>query len=201
MNVRTVGAALAAPLLMVAGTLLVDSRPAARRAAWLRDISTDLANLADHPVRALVLSVLVADGDLVAWAVLGLAGLLALGARIGVPRALVVGCAVHVLATLVSEGAVAYRIHAGALPGSARVMTDVGPSYVVVAVLAAAAVHGGRAGRVTGVLGIAVLVPSTVEGLRDLDVAAVGHVTSLVLGPLLAWPWARHARRASPVAA
>ena len=39
----------------------VASRPAAQRDAWLAYLSTNLTNLADHPVRALVGSAFVTD--------------------------------------------------------------------------------------------------------------------------------------------
>jgi hypothetical protein len=188
---RAIVAALPYPLLLVAGTVLLDARPAARRDAWLDRLSTDLANLADHPLRSLLLSAFVAEGDLVAWSVLALAGLAALGRRIGARRALTAAFAVHVLATLASQGLVAVRIGAGDLSASARVMSDVGPSYVVVGALVAAVAYGTLGGRVVGAVGFGVLSPSLFEGLLQLDVAAVGHLSSVVLAPLVTWPLAR----------
>ena len=184
MSRRWVGVLLRAlpyPVLLAATTLLVAAQPPHRHADLVADWSTDLANLADHPVRALVLSAFVADGDLVAWVVLALAGLAALGSRLGAVRALAVAAAVHVLATLVSQGVVLLRIRTGALPPSARVMTDVGPSYLVVAALVAAAAYARGGARIAGLVGFAVLVPSLFTGLPDLDVTAVGHLASIVL--------------------
>ncbi|HEY6795792.1 MAG TPA: rhomboid-like protein [Kineosporiaceae bacterium] len=185
---RAVLTALPYPLLLVAGTLSVDALPDRSREAWLRYVSTDLANLGDHPLPCLLLSAFVTEGELVAWAVLGLAGLAALGVRFGAWRALTLAFAVHLLATLVSQGLVAYRIGTGALPGSDRLMSDIGPSYVVVAALVAALGHGTRWGRVVGAVGFAVLAPSLFGGLADLDVAAVGHVVSVALALVLGWP-------------
>ena len=181
------------PVLLLVGTVLLDARPAADRARWLAWASTDLTGLADHPVQALLASDVVTEGDLAAWLVLALAGLTALARlRPGPPgrlrptlaagwRPLALGLAVHVLATGVSQGITAWRVAAGSLPASARVMTDVGPSYLVVAVLVAAVAYGTRAGRVAGALGFGVLAPSLFGGLTDLDVAPVGHVASIAL--------------------
>ena len=60
----------------------VATRPAAVRDAWFAYLSTNLANLADHPVRALVGSAFVTDdGTVLAWVVLAVVGLSAAGAR------------------------------------------------------------------------------------------------------------------------
>jgi hypothetical protein len=203
---RRIGAGLARalpyPLLLAAGTLVLNHQSSTEREAWLRYISTDLANLGDHPLSSLVLSAGVSEENLLAWTILGLAGLTALGLRLGAGRALALAFGVHVLATLGSQGLVAYRISTGALPASARVMSDVGPSYLVVAALVAALGYGTRGGRVTGALGFAVLAPSLFDGLWHLEIAAVGHVLSIVLALVLPWPlrracpWARDAVQA-----
>jgi len=178
-------AALPYPVLLAVGTALLNAQPARRRAAWLAYASTDLANLSDHPVTALLLSAFVTEGDLLAWTVLALAGLGVLAWSRPWPGALwrppVLAFAVHVLATGVSQGITAHRIATGGLPPGARVMTDVGPSYLVVAALVAAVGYGTRAGRLVGALGFGVLAPSLFTGLGDLDVAAVGHVASIAL--------------------
>src|SRR5206468_909276 len=117
---RALVAALPYPVLLAAGTAILDRQAAGRREEWLRYASTDLNNLADHPVPSLVLSGLVSEGDLLAWVLLGLAGLAALGRRVGAWRALALAFGVHVLATLGSQGLVAYRISTGALPPTDR---------------------------------------------------------------------------------
>jgi Rhomboid-like protein len=193
---RALLAATPYPVLLAAGTLVLNAQPASRRAAWLAYASTNLANLSGHPLRSLVLSALVCEGDLVAWVLLGLAGLAAAGLRFGAWRALVLAVAVHVLATFASEGLVAYRIGTGALPRTARVISDVGPSYLVVAALVMAIGYGTRGGRIIGALGFGLLAPSLFDGLGELDVAAVGHVVSIGLVLALGWPVARWARTA-----
>jgi hypothetical protein len=179
--VPAAAAALPYPLALVAGTLALDARPADGRTRWLDYASTDLANLADHPVRAMLLSACFAEGNLLAWSLLALVGMGALGWRWGVWRPQVLVLAVHVLATLVSQGITAVRIAHGALPESARSAHDVGPSYVVVAALIGAVGYGTLVGRILAALGFGLLVPSLFGGLTSLDVAAVGHLASVVL--------------------
>ena len=153
------------PAVLAVSSALLDARSEAGRAAWLRYASTDLTNLAAHPLPSLALSVLFSEEQPVAWAVLALAGLAALGTRLGAVRALALGLTVHVLATLASQGLTAWRVHAGELPVSARVMLDVGPSYLVVTALVAAACYGVGWARLVGVAGFAVLVPTLFVGL------------------------------------
>jgi len=172
------------PTALAVASALLDARSEAGRAAWLRYASTDLTNLAAHPVPSLALSVLFSEEQPVAWVVLALAGLAALGTRLGAVRALALAVTVHVVATLVSQGLTAWRVHAGDLPASARVMLDVGPSYVVVTALVAAACYGVGWARLVGAAGFAVLVPSLFGGLAELEVTAVGHATSCLLGVL-----------------
>src|SRR5664279_3778781 len=119
------------PIVLLVGTLVIQAQPADRRQQWLAWLSTDLHNLSTHPVGALLGSALVCEGDLAAWMVLAMAGLTGLGLRIGGWAAAGLVLTVHVLATLVSQGLVAIRIAQGHLPASARVMSDVGPSYLV----------------------------------------------------------------------
>jgi hypothetical protein len=186
------------PIALLVGTVVIQAQPAGRRRQWLAWLSTDLHNLSGHPVGALLGSALVCEGDLVAWMVLALAGLTGLGLRIGGWAAAGLALGVHVAATLVSQGLVAIRIAEGQLPASARVMSDVGPSYLAVAALIGALVYGPLVGRVLGGLGFALLAPSLFGGLGELEVSSVGHVASIVLAVLLGLPVAWGNRRAAP---
>jgi hypothetical protein len=102
-----------------------------------------------------------------------------------------------VIGTLVSEGILDYRVAHGMLPESSRFIIDVGPSYVVVAAIAAAVLYGGWLARAAAVLDLVLLafVGDIFAGLGDLDVAAVGHVTALAVGALGATLAAAHLRR------
>jgi len=149
--------------------------------AWA---STSVANLEHEPVIPLVLSALLAPGYSWAWPVLIALAVLGANRALGSARAALVCVAGHVIGTLVSEGIVAYRVHVGSLPPVDRVLVDVGPSYVVVAAIAAAFLAGSWAIRVVAVLDFAALVfgGDIFDGLSHLDVAAVGHLTALVTG-------------------
>ncbi|SEP96088.1 rhomboid-like protein [Microlunatus flavus] len=168
----------------------VASRPAQQRDVWLAYLSTNLANLADHPVRALVGSAFVTDDpNLLGWTALALVGLAAAGEVLGDLRLGGLLAGAHVLGTLVSESVLASQVRLGLAPEAARRILDVGPSYVVAPALALGVVCGSTRGRVAAGLGFAVLAPHLFGGLTHLEVAAVGHVvaigTALVLGPAL----------------
>ena len=179
--VRVAGPAAWYPIALLTGTTVLQAQPPGRQQQWLAWLSTDLHNLATHPLGSLLGSGLVCEGDLGAWMVLGLVGLAGLGARTGAWVAAGLVVAVHVVATLVSQGAVALRIATGQLPESSRVMSDVGPSYVVVAALIGALVFGPLPARLLGGAGFALLTPSLFGGLTRLEVSSMGHTASIVL--------------------
>jgi hypothetical protein len=100
-----------------------------------------------------------------------------------------------------SEGLLAWRISAGLMPASLRYLDDVGPSYVIACALVATilfgaepAVRSARHGhwlfdrvpsrwwRVGAAVSLAFLAPHLFQGLQRLDVAAVGHLISLIVG-------------------
>jgi hypothetical protein len=173
--------------------------PGPARAAALRWASTNVHNLMHDPVGCLVASAFLPSGSVGAWPVLIALAMFPANRALGNWRTAAVCAAGHVIGTLVSEGIVGYRVDHGTLPVTARYITDVGPSYVVVSAVAAAIICGGWAGRAAGVADLAILtfIGNIFGGLTRLDVAAVGHLTALtvgVLGSLLIL--ARRARRA-----
>jgi hypothetical protein len=105
-----------------------------------------------------------------------------------------------VIPTLVSEGILAYRIHAGAAPDADRHLMDVGASYIVVTALVAGIAYGTWPGRVVSAIGFLLLSPHLFGGLQHLDVAPVGHVCAIAVALGLGWPLKRGAarRRAVP---
>lgn len=156
--------------------------------AWA---STDLANLGDHPVEALMISPLLFGAD--PWACLrgiALVGtmLVFLVIQFGAMRAVALAAAGQVIGTLVSEGLLAARIAAGQADPALRAVLDVGPSYLIVSVLAAVATTGARRWhRCAAVVALAMRAPHLLNGLTTLAVTPVGHVTALSTGALLAW--------------
>jgi hypothetical protein len=158
----------------------------ADRSALMTWASTSVANLEHHPVGCLVVSAFIASGSAVAWP--GLIALAMFGANraLGNMRILAVCAAGQVIGTLVSEGIVGYRVDHGLLPVTARHLTDVGPSYVVVSAIVAAVVFGSWAARVAAVidLGVLVFMGQIFSGLTRLDVAAVGHFMAMITAGL-----------------
>jgi Rhomboid-like protein len=151
----------------------------ARLVAWA---STDVANLAHEPAGPLLISAFITPGYLLTWPVLIALALFGANRALGNVRTALVCLAGHVVGSLVSEGIVAYRVDAGQLPGTDRYLTDVGPSYVVVSAIVIAVLCGGWLARVLAVADFALLVfvGHIFDGLSQLDVPAVGHLTAML---------------------
>jgi hypothetical protein len=171
---------------------LLNSRAQSAFVAWA---STSVANLEHDPVGCLVVSAFVTGGgvaDAVVWLPMIALAMFGANRAIGNGRMIYVCVAGHVIGTLVSEGIVAWRVGNGTLRPSYRHLTDVGPSYVVAAAVVAALLCGPWLWRLLAALDLAVLVfvVRIFAGLSHLDVAAIGHATSIVTAaiavPLLA---------------
>jgi hypothetical protein len=184
----------------------VAARPAPVRDAWVAYLSTNLTNLADHPVRALVGSAFVTDdGTVASWVVLAFVGLAAAGEALGNVRLAALLAGGHVLATLASEAVLEVQVRTGAMPAVARTIVDVGPSYVVAPALALGLLLcPGLVGRAASGLGFALLAPHLFGGLPRLEVSSVGHVVAiglaLLVGPRLAADAPGRARSAEELA-
>jgi hypothetical protein len=171
------------PSALLAASLVVAARSADERHRILLAASTNLDNLADRPLRVLVASAFLAEGDAVAWALLAGLGLAGVVVAAGPWRAVLVGAVAQVLGTAVSEGSLGVRIANGLEPASQRTILDVGPSFVVVGVLVTTVVAGTRWWwRLAALTGFVLLAPSLFDGLLAGDVAALGHVTAIVVG-------------------
>lgn len=174
----------------------VAARPAPVRDAWFGYLSTNLANLADHPLRSLVGSAFVTDdGSVTSWVVLAFVGLSTAGEALGSGRLVALLAGGHVLGTLVSETVLDAQIRAGAVSEAGRFITDVGPSYVIAPALVLGLLLGPTIGRVACGLGFALLAPHLFGGLAHLEVSSVGHVVAIGLA-LLAGPALAADRRA-----
>ena len=154
------------------------------RAALLRWASTNVHNLQHDPVGCMIVSAFFPEGSAAAWPALIALAMFGANRALGNWRTAAVCAAGHVIGTGVSEGILAFRVANGSLPTASRYIIDVGPSYVVVAAIAAAILYGGWAGRTAAVLDLALLafVGDIFSGLSKLDVSAVGHVTALATG-------------------
>ena len=148
--------------------------------------STNLVNLHRHPVTAMVASIFVVpDGvspDVMVFPVAGAV----LERRVGSMRLVAIALVGHVVATLVTEGAVRLAIDSGTDARSAAWQLDVGVSYVVFTVSACAVRLCPRPWRrpaLAGLLGW-VLVPVLLRS----DMTSWGHVLSVAIG-VLSWHW------------
>lgn len=199
--------------LFVAGEAAYSLLNPAARASFLAFASTSVASLRHDPLGCLGASAFLTGGDLasaVPWLPLIAIALLGASRAAGPGRAIAVTVAGHVAGTLVSEGAVAWRVHAGALPDRYRHLTDVGPSYVVASalVLAIGALPWSRRDRrawtwrvlAVGALALLIYPGRIFSGLASGDVAAVGHVTAIATAVVLASFFARRRAR-QPTAA
>ena len=165
--------------------------------AWA---STNVHNLAHNPAGCMVASAFFATGAFTAWPLLIALGMAGANGVLGNWRLVVTCIAGHVIGTLVSEGILWYQIGHGTRPAADRFITDVGPSYIVVAAIAVGVLWGSWAGRLAAAVsfGVLVFVGQIFSGLSHLDVSAVGHVTALLtgclLGSYLAWQRRAQAR-------
>jgi len=168
------------------------------QAALLAWASTNVHNLHHHPVGSMIVSAFFPSSSAAAWPALIALALFGANRVLGNWRTAAVCAAAHVIGTLVSEGILEYRVTHGSLPVTARYITDVGPSYVVVSAIAVALLYGGWAARGAAALDLALLafVGDIFSGLSRLEVAAVGHVTAIVVGATLGGLAARQRRRA-----
>jgi len=171
--------------LFAATNALLRAHPPAVRWAWFDWASTDLVNLAHHPLGSMVLSAFVDDSDVLAWVGLGLIGLISAGQTVGNLRCVVLVTASHVVGTAVSEGILAARIAAGRAPPTERISLDIGPSYIVVAALTVGIVYGRWPARILSGTAFLLLAPHLFGGLQRLDVGPVGHCCAIVVGVVL----------------
>lgn len=164
------------------------------RAAVIAWASTNVVNLRHNPVGTLVVSAFFSTSLVAAWPVAIALALFGANRVLGNWRTALLCGAGQVLGTLVSEGIVDYRITHHLLPASDAHIIDIGPSYVVVAAIAVAALYGSKPIRIAAAADLAALTFGSriFSGLSHLDVAAVGHTTALtvsvVLGTFLVRP-------------
>ena len=167
--------------------------PGHDQAAVLAWASTNVHNLAHDPVGCMVASAFFATSAFTAWPLLIVLSMTGANAVLGNWRLAVTCIAGHIIGTLVSEGILWYQIAHGTRPAADRFITDVGPSYIVVAAIAAGLLWGSWAGRLAAAVsfGVLVFVGQIFSGLSHLNVSAVGHVTAILtgflLGSFLAW--------------
>jgi hypothetical protein len=187
------------------GEIVLAALPPRRATHLLRLASTNVTNLMHDPIAVIVVSAFLPQASLLAWLVLIPLAMFGANRALGNWRLALVCAAGHIIGTGVSEGIQAYRIAHGLLPHSAGNIIDVGPSYVVVSAIVVAVMFGSWPARVAALADLAILafVGEIFDGLAQLQVAAVGHATAMVVaavgGSALIWR-RRHADQARPAA-
>ncbi|HEX4017923.1 MAG TPA: rhomboid-like protein, partial [Frankiaceae bacterium] len=160
--------------------------PSADEQAAAHAASTNITHLAIDPLFVLPASAFVDLGNTWLWVPLTLILLGGLERKLGPGRAFLIAFGAHVIATLISEGMLLMQIAWHAQPRSAVNILDVGPSYVILAAMAACLVLGSWKLRLAAVLSGAIVIPGLLAGITGLDMSALGHLSSLILGTLFA---------------
>jgi hypothetical protein len=180
---------------VLASTTVVQHVVSARsRHRLLMGSSTDIAHLSRDPLLVLLASAFwLPDTAALLLSPFVVVVLIAGERRFG--TRLMVGTFVvgHVLATLLTEAAVAIGVHAGWLSTTHESRLDVGPSYGAAAVLGLLVASLPGAWRRAGYGGLVVLlgVPLTF----DSELTTVGHIVAAAIGVVLWWvPWVRRSR-------
>ena len=194
---KTIFTCYAAAWLYLAGFVLAEviyaGLPPRGQAALTAWASTNVHNLGHDPAGSLVVSAFVTGQSATAWPAAIALAMFGANRVLGNWRTVLVCAAGHVIGTLVSEGIVGYRLSRGLLPAPDRYLVDVGPSYVIVSAIVVALLYGSWLARGAAALDLALLVVAgnIFGGLSRLSVAAVGHVTAMIVaavaGSLLVW--------------
>jgi uncharacterized membrane protein YphA (DoxX/SURF4 family) len=100
----------------------------------------------------------------------------------------------HGLATLISEGMLLAQIASHVAPRSDVDILDVGPSYVILAAMAACLVLGSWKLRLAAVIAGAIVIPGLLVGLDGWDMSAMGHLCALILGTVFALAFTERGR-------
>ncbi|MDQ0787742.1 rhomboid-like protein [Streptomyces sp. B3I8] len=148
---------------------------------FLRHRSTNIHELSEHPVRVLLSSALwTDDGHWLPYAALYTLFHARAEHWLGTARWLTVCAAAHVLATLVSEGALLWAIHLGRAPHSAVDTLDTGVSYALAGVMGVLTYRVPPPWRYA--YAAVLLTAFTVPLLTGRTVTDLGHLVSVLIG-------------------
>ena len=155
--------------------------------------STNLHNLAHHPVAALLVSMFVVTGPLLPELLVVAISFAVLERAVGALRTAVIALTGQVVATLLTEYGADLGARSHLLAASSADRPDVGVSYVMYAVLAASVLLLVGRARLVGVLavGVCVLVPFLIAP----GMTSTGHVLAVAVGAAAMALMQRHARR------
>lgn len=165
--------------------------------AFLRQRSTNLHELSTHPVRVLVSSALWVDGG--SWwpyAMLYTVFHAQAERWLSTPRWLVVVAAAHILATLISEGALLWAIRTGHAPPSAVNTLDIGVSYALAGSIGVLTYRIAPPWRYAYLVAALLLYGGPLAATRTFT--DLGHLTALLIG-LACLPLAKGRGRPLPL--
>jgi hypothetical protein len=166
-------------VLLLLAALMLRTHPSDISAvvAWA---STNLHNLAHHPVAAMLVSTFVVPSNILPELVIVAVSFAVLERAVGAGRTAVIALAGQVIATLLTE----YGADLGAqwhlLAESSAERPDVGVSYVMYAVLAASVLSLTGRAKLIGMLIVSVCV--LVPFLLTPGMTTTGHVLSVAIG-------------------
>ncbi|OIJ63550.1 hypothetical protein WN71_033585 [Streptomyces mangrovisoli] len=156
---------------------------------FLRQRSTNIHELSRDPVRVLITSAMWIDGGYwLPYAVLYTVFHAQAERWLGTLRWLAVCVAAHVLATLISEGALLKAIHDGVAPHSAAYTLDIGVSYALAGVVGVLTYRIAAPWRYPYLA--VVLIVYGVPFAASPTFTALGHFVSVLIG-LACFPLAR----------
>jgi hypothetical protein len=171
--------ATAMALLLVFPALVLHVYPGDTSAvvAWT---STNLDNLADHPVAAMLTSTFVVPGDVIPELAIAVVSIAVLERALGAVRTAVIALTGQVGATLLTEYGAKLGTQWHLIGGFSAQRTDVGVSCVMYAVLAASVMLLTRKTKLAGLLLVSacVLVPFVLSP----GMTTTGHVLSVAIG-------------------
>lgn len=166
---------------------------------FLRQRSTNIHELSRNPVRVLISSAFWIDGGTwLPYAALYTVFHAPAERRLGTLRWLTVAATAHVLATLVSEGVLAWAIQHGHAPETAVNTLDVGVSYALAGIVAVLTYYVARPWRYVYLF--AVLVIYGVPLVTGATFTDVGHFTAALIG-LTCYPLTRTRPETKPTPA
>jgi hypothetical protein len=190
--VRTWTSVLSTPMALAYAIGLVTVQavmkllPYGEQMSIARAASTNITHLAIDPLFVLPASAVVDMGNTWLWVPLTLILLGGLERKFGAGRAFMLVFGAHVLASLISEGMLLLQIAWHAAPRSDVDIVDVGPSYVILAAISACLLLGSWRLKIAAVISGAIVIPGLLVGIDGLDMSAMGHLSSLLLGTLFA---------------
>jgi len=165
-------------------------------ADFLRQRSTNIHELSQDPVRVLIASAFwIDDGLWVPYAVLYTVLHAPAERWLGTLRWLAVVVTAHVLATLVSEGVLAWAIRHGHVPPAAANTLDVGVSYALAGVVGVLTYRVPALWRYVYLFAVAVFYGIPLALGRSFT--DVGHVTAVLIG-LACYPLTRSRQGTKP---